>query len=60
MAIMMSRLYSGNYDMICLRNAYHGLSGGYECPPRLPRMGHPAQPRADWPLLTLARPACVR
>ena len=28
MAIMMARLYSGNYDMICLRNAYHGLSGG--------------------------------
>jgi len=26
MAIMMARLYTGNYDLIGLRNAYHGLS----------------------------------
>ena len=26
MAIMMARLYTGNYDLITLRNAYHGLS----------------------------------
>lgn len=26
MAIMMARIYSGNYDLIALRNAYHGLS----------------------------------
>ncbi len=26
LAIMMSRLYTGNYDMIALRNAYHGGS----------------------------------
>ncbi|KAI5073709.1 hypothetical protein GOP47_0011722 [Adiantum capillus-veneris] len=26
MALMMARLYTGNYDVIALRNAYHGLS----------------------------------
>lgn len=26
MAIMMARLYTGNYDMLALRNGYHGLS----------------------------------
>lgn len=26
MAIMMARLYSGNYDLLALRNAYHGMS----------------------------------
>ncbi len=26
MAIMMARLYSGNYDVLALRNGYHGLS----------------------------------
>jgi 4-aminobutyrate aminotransferase-like enzyme len=26
MAIMMARLYTGNFDLITLRNAYHGLS----------------------------------
>lgn len=26
MAMMMARLYTGNYDIIALRNAYHGLS----------------------------------
>lgn len=28
MAMMMARLYSGNYDIMCLRNAYHGMSIG--------------------------------
>ncbi|KAL6773797.1 AGT2 [Auxenochlorella protothecoides x Auxenochlorella symbiontica] len=27
MAIMMARLYTGQYDMIALRNGYHGLTG---------------------------------
>jgi alanine-glyoxylate transaminase/(R)-3-amino-2-methylpropionate-pyruvate transaminase len=26
LAIMMSRLYTGNYDVLALRNAYHGMS----------------------------------
>ena len=26
MAIMMARLYTGNYDVLALRNGYHGLS----------------------------------
>ena len=26
MAIMMARLYSGNYELLALRNAYHGMS----------------------------------
>ena len=26
MAITLARLYSGNYDLLTLRNAYHGLS----------------------------------
>ncbi len=26
MAIMMARLHSGNYDLLTLRNAYHGMS----------------------------------
>ncbi|GAB4819560.1 hypothetical protein N2152v2_006606 [Parachlorella kessleri] len=26
MAITLARLYTGNYDLLCLRNAYHGLS----------------------------------
>ena len=25
MALLMARLYSGNYDVLALRNAYHGL-----------------------------------
>jgi hypothetical protein len=29
MAMMMARLASGNHDLISLRNAYHGLSGGW-------------------------------
>ena len=28
MAMMMARLYTGNYDIMCLRNAYHGMSIG--------------------------------
>lgn len=28
MAMMMARLYTGSHDIITLRNAYHGLSGG--------------------------------
>eukprot|EP00198_Chlamydomonas_reinhardtii_P013617 XP_001702954.1 alanine-glyoxylate transaminase [Chlamydomonas reinhardtii] len=28
MAIMLARLYTGNWDMLCLRNAYHGMSIG--------------------------------
>ena len=28
MAMMMARLYSGNYDMLALRNCYHGMSEG--------------------------------
>lgn len=28
MAIMLARLYTGNWDMVCLRNAYHGMSIG--------------------------------
>jgi 4-aminobutyrate aminotransferase-like enzyme len=28
MAMMMARLYTGAHDIITLRNAYHGLSGG--------------------------------
>lgn len=28
MAMMMARLYTGHHDILCLRNAYHGLSGG--------------------------------
>ncbi|GBF91019.1 hypothetical protein Rsub_03874 [Raphidocelis subcapitata] len=27
MALMLARAYTGNYDIIALRNAYHGLSG---------------------------------
>ena len=26
MAMLMARAYTGNYDLICLRNAYHGMS----------------------------------
>ncbi|MBN4082610.1 aspartate aminotransferase family protein [Phycisphaeraceae bacterium AH-315-B13] len=26
LAVMMSRLYTGNYDVVALRNAYHGMS----------------------------------
>lgn len=26
MAMMMARLYTGNYDILALRNGYHGLS----------------------------------
>ena len=26
MALMMARLYTGNYDMLALRNGYHGMS----------------------------------
>lgn len=29
MAMMMARLYTGCHDIITLRNAYHGLSGGH-------------------------------
>lgn len=29
MAMMMARLYTGHHDLVCLRNAYHGLSGGW-------------------------------
>ncbi len=28
LALLMARLYSGNYDMIALRNCYHGVSEG--------------------------------
>ena len=28
MAMMMARLYTGNYDMLALRNCYHGMSEG--------------------------------
>lgn len=28
MALMLARLYTGNWDVICLRNAYHGMSIG--------------------------------
>ncbi|CAL8465278.1 g4813 [Coccomyxa elongata] len=28
MALMMARLYSGNYDVLALRNCYHGMSEG--------------------------------
>ena len=28
MAMMMARLYSGNYDVLALRNCYHGMSEG--------------------------------
>lgn len=28
MALMMARLYTGNWDIVALRNAYHGLSEG--------------------------------
>lgn len=28
MAMMMARLYSGNYDILALRNCYHGMSEG--------------------------------
>ncbi len=28
MAIMLARLHTGNWDMVCLRNAYHGMSIG--------------------------------
>lgn len=28
MAMMMARLYTGAHDIVTLRNAYHGLSGG--------------------------------
>ena len=28
MAMMMARMYTGNYDLLTLRNAYHGLSAG--------------------------------
>ena len=26
LALLMARLYSGNYDLVALRNCYHGLS----------------------------------
>lgn len=26
MALMLARAYTGNYDIICLRNGYHGMS----------------------------------
>ena len=26
MALLMARLYSGNYDVLALRNCYHGMS----------------------------------
>lgn len=32
MAMMMARLYTGAHDIITLRNAYHGLSGGCALP----------------------------
>ena len=28
MAMLMARLYSGNYDLLALRNCYHGMSEG--------------------------------
>lgn len=28
MAMTMARLYTGNFDMLTLRNGYHGLSAG--------------------------------
>ena len=28
MALMMARLYSSNYDVLALRNCYHGMSEG--------------------------------
>ena len=28
MAILMARLYSGNHDLVALRNGYHGISEG--------------------------------
>lgn len=28
MALLMARLYSGNYDVLALRNCYHGMSEG--------------------------------
>ena len=28
MAILMARLYTGNHDLIALRNCYHGISEG--------------------------------
>ena len=28
MAILLARLYSGNHDLIALRNCYHGISEG--------------------------------
>ena len=28
MAMLMARLYTGNYDMLALRNCYHGMSEG--------------------------------
>ncbi|KXZ56764.1 hypothetical protein GPECTOR_1g689 [Gonium pectorale] len=28
MALMLARLYTGNWDVVCLRNAYHGMSIG--------------------------------
>ena len=26
MAMMLARAYTGNWDILCLRNAYHGMS----------------------------------
>jgi alanine-glyoxylate transaminase/(R)-3-amino-2-methylpropionate-pyruvate transaminase len=26
MALMLARAYTGNYDLVCLRNGYHGMS----------------------------------
>lgn len=26
LALMMARLYTGHYDVLCLRNCYHGMS----------------------------------
>jgi 4-aminobutyrate aminotransferase-like enzyme len=28
MALLMARLYTGNYDVLALRNCYHGMSEG--------------------------------
>lgn len=47
MAVMMARLYTGNYDILALRNAYHGLSestlgllGHHTWKPNLPQVAH--------------------
>lgn len=57
MAIMMARLYTRNYDILALRNAYHGLSdatvgllGHHTWKPNLPQARH-----TSWQLAALHR-----